>query len=57
VLRLTRKEIGSYLGMKLETVSRLLSRFQSKGLIKIETKVVRILDLQALKALISEHDE
>lgn len=57
VLRLTRKEIGSYLGMTLETVSRLLSRFQAKGLIKIEKRVVRLLDLQALKALISEHDE
>jgi CRP/FNR family transcriptional regulator len=57
VLRLTRKEIGSYLGMKLETVSRLLSRFQAKGLIKIEKRVVQLLDPQGLKALISEHDQ
>lgn len=53
VLRLTRRDIGSYLGMKLETVSRLLSRFQAKGLIKIEKRFVQLLDLQGLKALSS----
>jgi CRP/FNR family transcriptional regulator len=57
VLRLTRREIGSYLGMQLETVSRLLSRFQSKGLIKIEERVVQLLDLRALKAMTSERDQ
>jgi CRP/FNR family transcriptional regulator, anaerobic regulatory protein len=57
VLRLTRKDIGSYLGMRLETVSRLLSHFQSKKLIKMEKSVVQLLDLQALKAMISEHDK
>jgi CRP/FNR family transcriptional regulator len=57
VLRLTRRDIGSYLGMKLETVSRLLSRFQSKKLIKIEKSVIRLLDLQALKAMISDREQ
>ena len=33
VLRMTRDEIGSYLGLKLETVSRLFSRFQRGGLV------------------------
>jgi len=55
VLRLTRRDIGSYLGMTLETVSRLISRFQTKGLIKIEKSLVRILDLQGLKAMGNEH--
>lgn len=32
---MTRKEIGSYLGLKLETVSRTFSRLQKDGLIKI----------------------
>ena len=32
-LRMTRQEIGNYLGLKLETVSRTLSRFQEAGLI------------------------
>ncbi|MEO8330420.1 MAG: fumarate/nitrate reduction transcriptional regulator Fnr [Candidatus Nanopelagicales bacterium] len=51
VLRLTREEIGSYLGLKLETVSRLLSRFQAAGLIQIQGRVVKLLDLSALKGL------
>jgi CRP/FNR family transcriptional regulator, anaerobic regulatory protein len=55
VLRLTRRDIGSYLGMTLETVSRLFSRFQAKGLIKIEKSLVRILDLPGLKTMSSEH--
>lgn len=55
VLRMTRRDIGSYLGMKLETVSRVLSRLQAGGLIKIDRNVVHLLDLQALKALINEH--
>ena len=51
VLRMTREEIGSYLGLKLETVSRLLSRFQVEGLLKVEGRDVKLLDLPALKQL------
>ncbi|WP_416048433.1 fumarate/nitrate reduction transcriptional regulator Fnr [Cupriavidus basilensis] len=47
-LRMTREEIGSYLGMKLETVSRTLSRFQRDGLIEVKGKRVTLLDLDAL---------
>ena len=35
-LRMTREEIGSYLGLKLETVSRAFSRVQDDGLISVE---------------------
>ena len=49
-LRMTRQEIGNYLGLKLETVSRTLSYFQEAGLIKIRNKAVEILDLPRLKA-------
>jgi CRP/FNR family transcriptional regulator len=42
-LRMTREEIGSYLGLKLETVSRTLSRFQDEGLIAVQQKFIRIL--------------
>ena len=56
-LRMTRDEIGSYLGLSLETVSRLFSRFQDDGLITVQQKHIRILDIAALKALMSrEHD-
>ena len=52
ILRMTREEIGSYLGLKLETVSRLFSHFQREGLLRIQGRDVRILDLPALKQLI-----
>jgi len=48
VLRMTREETGSFLGLKLETVSRTLSRFQKQGLIKVRGKEVDILDLDGL---------
>jgi CRP/FNR family transcriptional regulator len=51
-LRMTRDEIGSYLGLKLETVSRLFSQFQKDGLIAVEQKHVRILDIEGLEKLL-----
>ena len=54
-LRMTREEIGSYLGLKLETVSRAFSRFQEEGLIAVQQKHVRILDIVKLKQLMSHH--
>ncbi|MBU9124543.1 helix-turn-helix domain-containing protein [Burkholderia multivorans] len=47
-LRMTREEIGCYLGMKLETVSRMFSRFHRDALVETRGKRVRILDAQAL---------
>lgn len=52
-LRMTRQEIGSYLGLKLETVSRAFSRFQEEGLISVHQKHIRILDAAGLKRLLS----
>ena len=34
ILRMKREEIGSYLGMKLETVSRTFSKFVEDGLMR-----------------------
>ena len=51
-LRMTRDEIGSYLGLSLETVSRLFSRFQDEALMKVQQKHIRILDIAGLKALV-----
>jgi CRP/FNR family transcriptional regulator len=51
-LRMTREELGSYLGLKLETVSRLFSQFQKAGLIEVEQKHVRILDIAGLEAVL-----
>ena len=50
-LRMTREDMGSYLGMTLETVSRTLSRFQKRGLIDAQGKLIRIIDLEGLQHL------
>ncbi|WP_231402467.1 fumarate/nitrate reduction transcriptional regulator Fnr [Caenimonas aquaedulcis] len=47
-LRMSRAEIGSYLGMKLETVSRTFSAFQQRGLLEVDKRHIRILDLAGL---------
>ncbi len=54
-LRMTREEIGSYLGLKLETVSRAFSKFHTDGLIKIDQKSVRIIDVEGLKNVYARH--
>ena len=48
-LCMTREEIGSYLGLKLETVSRALSKLQKDGLIKINSKNVQLNNISRLK--------
>jgi len=52
VLRMTREEIGSLLGMQLETVSRVFSRMHKEGLIQIDGKHVRLLSPQGLRRMI-----
>ena len=56
-LRMTRDEIGSYLGLSLETVSRLFSRFQTDGLIAVQQKHIRILAVEGLRAVMSRDSE
>ncbi len=53
VLRMTREEIGSYLGLKLETVSRTFSKFAEEGIIEVKHRHVRIVDLDALQAIVN----
>ena len=50
-LRMTRHEIGSYLGLTLETVSRTLSAFNEIGLITVDQRSIGIRDADALKTL------
>jgi CRP/FNR family transcriptional regulator len=52
-LRMTRHEIGSYLGLSLETVSRLFSRFHEDGLVCVDQKHIRIQDIDGLKAVVA----
>lgn len=51
---MTREEIGSYLGLKLETVSRLFSQFQKGGLIEVDQKHVHIIDIAGLQQVVAE---
>ncbi len=50
-LRMTRHEIGSYLGLTLETVSRTLSAFNEIGLITVDQRSIGIKDIDALRTL------
>lgn len=51
-LRMTREDIGSYLGLKPETVSRLFSRFAEQGLVDVSNRRVRIIEKEAVAGLI-----
>ena len=53
VLRMTREEIGSYLGLKLETVSRTFSKFAEEGIVEVKQRHLRILDTEALKRIVN----
>jgi CRP/FNR family transcriptional regulator len=53
VLRMTREEIGSYLGLKLETVSRTFSKFVDDGIVEVKQRHVRILNTDALTDLVN----
>jgi CRP/FNR family transcriptional regulator len=53
VLRMTREEIGSYLGLKLETVSRTFSKFVEEGIVEVKQRHVRIVNADALKQLVN----
>ena len=50
-LRMTREEIGSYLGMKHETVSRLFSKFDDEGLIVVRLRRILLRDVAGLKKI------
>ena len=53
VLRMTREEIGSYLGLKLETVSRTFSKFSEDGVIAVKQRNIQILDPDALNLIVN----
>ena len=54
VLRMTRAEIGSYLGLQLETVSRTFSRFADEGIVDVRLRQLRIVDLDALRRIVNQ---
>ena len=52
VLRMSREEIGSYLGLTIETVSRKLSRFQANGLLVVWQRQIQITDPEGLQRVL-----
>jgi len=51
ILRMSREDIGNHLGLTLETVSRLFTRFGKEGLIRVQKREVQLLDVPALQTL------
>ncbi|EGV18322.1 fumarate/nitrate reduction transcriptional regulator Fnr [Thiocapsa marina] len=51
-LSMSRHEIGNYLGLAVETVSRLFTRFQDDGLMNVDRKHIQLLDLATLESLV-----
>jgi CRP/FNR family transcriptional regulator len=51
-LRMTRADLGSFLALKLETVTRALTRLQEMGLILVSGKDIQLCDAQAMDAFV-----
>jgi len=47
-LTMTRSDIGNYIGLTVETISRLLNRFHKSGLINVDGKLISIIDIDKL---------
>ncbi|GAB3383499.1 fumarate/nitrate reduction transcriptional regulator Fnr [Massilia agri] len=50
-LRMSREDIGNYLGLTIESISRLLSRFKKQGLLEVDKRELTLLDPGKLKAM------
>ena len=50
-LTMTRGDIGNYLGLTVETISRLLGRFQTSEMIEVKGKYISIIDRESLAVL------
>ena len=53
ILRMTREEIGSYLGMKLETVSRTFSKFSDEGIVEVKQRQINIRNTEGLQRIVN----
>ncbi|CAI8731625.1 Transcriptional regulatory protein btr [Pseudomonas sp. IT-P258] len=53
VLKMRREEIGSYLGLRLETICRGIAHLRDQGLVEVSGRDVRIHDMEGLKQLIA----
>lgn len=55
-LSMTRNEIGNYLGLTVETISRLLTRFQKEEIISVDGKLISIINFEAMDAKLNAMD-
>ena len=51
-LPMSRQDIGNYLGLVIETVSRLFARFQEEGILTVDKKLITILKLEVLSSMV-----
>ena len=56
LLPMTRSDIGEYLGLTVETVSRILTALQRKGFIEVNNREIELLDVAALRNIISDSE-
>ena len=56
VLSMPRQDIANYLGLAVETVSRLFAQYQEAGIIKVDRRRIGILDLHRLKVIVGESE-
>lgn len=54
-LAMSRQDIGSYLGLALETVSRLFTRFHEQNILEVDRKHVQIKDMDKLKSMLKHN--
>ena len=50
-LRMSREEIGNYLGLTIESISRLLSKFKKEGLLHVRNREIEVIDSVRLKSI------
>ena len=55
-LRMSREEIGNYLGLTIESISRLLSKFKKEGLLRVNNREIELLNPAKLKAITAGTD-
>jgi len=56
-LNMTRQDIANYLGLAVETVSRLFAHFQDDGIIAVDKRNITITDMDALKQIVGDCDK
>ena len=56
ILPMSRTDIGNFLGLTIETVSRIFTRLQKSNLIAVDKKEITIIDMEALRNIANGND-